>query len=92
MQPILHLSIPVRDMEEASAFYVHTLGCQSARARAGFTDVRCVDQSRTTVEEQRATQWMRYQSLPEFLDPHDPTRTIEGLPAPLRATLVARKP
>lgn len=60
--------------------------------RAGFTDVRCVDQSRTTVEEQRSTQWMRYQSLPEFLDPHDPSRTIEGLPAPLRATLVARKP
>ena len=39
MQPILHLSIPVRDVEEARAFYVHTLGCQSARARAGFTDV-----------------------------------------------------
>jgi extradiol dioxygenase family protein len=39
VQPILHLSIPVRDMEEARDFYVHTLGCQSARARAGFVDV-----------------------------------------------------
>ena len=39
MQPILHLSIPVRDMDEASAFYVHTLGCQAARARDDFTDV-----------------------------------------------------
>ena len=39
MQPILHLSIPVRDMEEASEFYEHTLGCQSARTRADFTDV-----------------------------------------------------
>jgi uncharacterized protein len=39
VQPILHLSIPVRDVEEARAFYVHTLGCRSARARAGFTDV-----------------------------------------------------
>jgi uncharacterized protein len=39
MQPILHLSIPVRDMDEARDFYVHTLGCQPARARAGFTDV-----------------------------------------------------
>jgi uncharacterized protein len=39
VQPILHLSIPVRDVEEARAFYLHTLGCQSARARAGFTDV-----------------------------------------------------
>ena len=26
-------------MEEAGDFYVHTLGCQSARTRAGFTDV-----------------------------------------------------
>ena len=39
MQPILHLSIPVRDMDEARDFYVHTLGCPSARARADFTDV-----------------------------------------------------
>lgn len=39
VQPILHLSIPVRDIDEARDFYVHTLGCQSARARAGFTDV-----------------------------------------------------
>jgi hypothetical protein len=39
MQPILHLSIPVHDMDEAREFYVHTLGCQAARARAGFTDV-----------------------------------------------------
>ena len=39
MQPILHLSIPVRDMDEARDFYVHTLGCQPARARADFTDV-----------------------------------------------------
>ncbi len=39
MQPILHLSIPVRDMDEARAFYVHTLGCQAARTRDDFTDV-----------------------------------------------------
>ena len=39
MQPILHLSIPVRDMDEARTFYVHTLGCQAARTRADFTDV-----------------------------------------------------
>ena len=39
MQPILHLSIPVRDVEEAREFYVHTLGCQAARVRDGFADV-----------------------------------------------------
>lgn len=60
--------------------------------RAGFVDVRCVDVSVTSIEEQRSTEWMRYQSLPEFLDPADHSRTIEGLPAPARAVMVARKP
>jgi len=39
VQPILHLSIPVRDVDEARAFYVQTLGCQAARTRDDFTDV-----------------------------------------------------
>ncbi|UTW07055.1 tRNA 5-methoxyuridine(34)/uridine 5-oxyacetic acid(34) synthase CmoB [Pseudomonas benzenivorans] len=60
--------------------------------RAGFDEVRCVDVSMTSVDEQRATEWMRFQSLPEFLDPADHGRTVEGLPAPTRAVLVARKP
>ena len=30
---------PCVTCDEARDFYVHTLGCQSARARAGFTDV-----------------------------------------------------
>ena len=60
--------------------------------RAGFVDVRCVDVSVTSIEEQRSTDWMRYQSLPEFLDPQDHSKTIEGLPAPMRAVLIARKP
>lgn len=59
--------------------------------RAGFSDVRCVDLSRTSTDEQRSTAWMRFQSLPDFLDPDDPTRTCEGYPAPLRATLVATR-
>ncbi|GFM70270.1 tRNA 5-methoxyuridine(34)/uridine 5-oxyacetic acid(34) synthase CmoB [Pseudomonas cichorii] len=60
--------------------------------RAGFVDVRCVDVSTTTVQEQRSTEWMRYQSLGDFLDPTDHSRTIEGLPAPMRAVIVGRKP
>ncbi|MBX8514387.1 tRNA 5-methoxyuridine(34)/uridine 5-oxyacetic acid(34) synthase CmoB [Pseudomonas cichorii] len=60
--------------------------------RAGFVDVRCVDVSTTTVQEQRSTEWMRYQSLGDFLDPEDHSRTVEGLPAPMRAVIVGRKP
>jgi extradiol dioxygenase family protein len=39
MEPILHLSIPVRDLEEARQFYVQILGCRSARVGNGFIDV-----------------------------------------------------
>ncbi|MGH8353966.1 MAG: tRNA 5-methoxyuridine(34)/uridine 5-oxyacetic acid(34) synthase CmoB [Pseudomonas sp.] len=60
--------------------------------RAGFVEVRCVDVSVTSVEEQRSTSWMRFQSLADFLDPADQSRTLEGLPAPTRAVLIARKP
>lgn len=60
--------------------------------RAGFEDVKCVDISHTTPDEQRSTEWMRYQSLEHFLDPEDHSKTVEGLPAPMRAVMTARKP
>jgi tRNA (mo5U34)-methyltransferase len=60
--------------------------------RAGFTEVRCVDLNRTTVEEQRSTEWMRFESLPQCLDPADADKTVEGYPAPLRAVMLARRP
>ncbi|EZQ19957.1 tRNA methyltransferase [Halopseudomonas bauzanensis] len=60
--------------------------------RCGYTDVRCVDLNRTSVEEQRSTEWMRFQSLPDFLDPTNAELTCEGYPAPLRATLLAKRP
>ncbi|EOC0095042.1 tRNA 5-methoxyuridine(34)/uridine 5-oxyacetic acid(34) synthase CmoB [Cronobacter dublinensis] len=60
--------------------------------KCGFVDVRIADYSITTVEEQRRTAWMQTESLADFLDPQDATKTREGYPAPLRAVLVARKP
>lgn len=60
-------------------------------AEAGFTDVRTVDVTRTTTAEQRATEWMTFQSLADFLDPADDSLTVEGLPAPTRAIVIARK-
>ncbi|MDX1756456.1 MAG: tRNA 5-methoxyuridine(34)/uridine 5-oxyacetic acid(34) synthase CmoB [Marinobacter sp.] len=60
--------------------------------RTGYRNARVVDVTVTTTEEQRATDWMRFQSLKDFLDPEDPTRTIEGYPGPKRATVIAEKP
>ena len=59
---------------------------------AGYRDLQPVDLSRTTLQEQRSTSWMRFHSLADFLDPGDPSLTIEGHPAPVRALLLARRP
>ena len=59
--------------------------------RAGFEHVRVADISTTTVEEQRSTQWMQFESLRDFLDADDASKTIEGHPAPVRAIFVATK-
>ena len=59
--------------------------------RCGFKNVRCVDVSPTSTAEQRSTDWMKFESLADFLDPEDSTKSIEGYPAPLRAVLVAQK-
>lgn len=60
--------------------------------RCGFKDVRCVDINTTTIEEQRPTAWMTFESLADFLDPDDHSKTIEGHPAPIRAIFTAIAP
>lgn len=57
--------------------------------KMGFSNPRVVDVCLTTTEEQRATEWMRFHSLPEFLHPEDSSLTAEGHPAPIRAVFVA---
>ena len=57
----------------------------------GFENVEVLDITKTTSSEQRKTDWMTYESLEDFLDPNDDTKTIEGHPAPVRAILTARK-
>ncbi len=59
--------------------------------QCGLKMPRVVDINRTTVEEQRATSWMTFESLADFLDPDDSGKTIEGHPAPIRAFFCAEK-
>lgn len=59
---------------------------------AGFRDVRLVNVNITSTQEQRQTDWMCFLSLADFLDPDNPGRTVEGHPAPMRATFIATKP
>lgn len=60
--------------------------------RLGFAEIRAVSQTRTTVDEQRPTPWMEFESLANTLDPDHPRQTIEGYPGPTRAIFVAKKP
>ncbi|HEY6527173.1 MAG TPA: tRNA 5-methoxyuridine(34)/uridine 5-oxyacetic acid(34) synthase CmoB [Cellvibrionaceae bacterium] len=60
--------------------------------KIGFDNPRCVDINQTHCDEQHSTEWMKFQSLKDFLDPHDIQRTIEGYPAPRRALFIANKP
>ena len=56
---------------------------------AGFSNPRVIDVTSTTRAEQRRTEWMTFESLDDFLDPHDLERTIEGYPAPVRGIFIA---
>lgn len=60
--------------------------------RSGYRDIEVVDKSMTTVDEQRSTEWMTFESLREALDPSDSTLTVEGWPAPHRLVVTALAP
>ena len=59
--------------------------------RCGFSDVRMVNTDITALEEQRKTDWIDTESLSDFLDPNDQSKTIEGYPGPQRAIFIAKK-
>ncbi len=73
-------------------FFPSALALKVWLEQCGFEDVRIVDENVTSVGEQRTTSWMTHNSLPDYLDPNDSSKTVEGYPAPRRATLIARKP
>jgi len=52
--------------------------------RAGFRGFEPLCFSVTQSSEQRKTEWIDGESLENFLDPDDTTKTIEGYPAPKR--------
>jgi len=60
--------------------------------RSGFANVEIIDTTITTTDEQRSTEWMTFESLREALDPDDPTKTVEGWPAPHRVVVTALTP
>ena len=59
--------------------------------RAGFKRVEVLDTMVTEPHEQRKTKWIDTQSLEDYLDSEDKTKTVEGYPAPKRIYIKAYK-
>ncbi len=59
--------------------------------RAGFEKVEVLGNMITDMNEQRKTEWIDTQSLEDFLDPNNTTKTVEGYPAPKRVYIKAYK-
>ncbi len=70
-------------------FIPSTLTLESWLKKSGFKNVRLIDVTPTTTDEQRKTDWMAFESLSNFLSPSDSSKTIEGYPAPKRAIFIA---
>jgi tRNA (mo5U34)-methyltransferase len=74
-----------------NVYFIPTLPVlESWLKKAGFRETLCIDISVTTEAEQRETEWVKTESLKDFLDPDDRSRTIEGYQAPLRAVVIAK--
>ena len=63
--------------------------CEKWLKKCGFKNIQVVNICKTTIEEQRKTNWMDWESLSDFLNPDDHNLTIENAPAPIRAIFIA---
>ncbi len=59
--------------------------------RAGFEKIEVLEISKTKLYEQRKTEWIDTESLDNFLDKNDNSKTIEGYQAPKRVYIKAKK-
>ena len=70
-------------------FLPSALALENWMRRCGLKQVRTVNINQTSLAEQRATEWMTFHSLTNYLDPADPNKTCEGHQAPTRAIVIA---
>lgn len=71
-------------------FIPSVLTLESWLKRCGYQNIKLIDVSKTTPDEQRTSGWMTFQSLENHLDPKDRNKTVEGYPAPIRALFIAQ--
>ncbi len=69
-------------------YFIPTARClKNWMLRAGFIDVEIFCTHPMSSKEQRQTEWMTFESYTDFIDPQNPSLTVEGYPAPLRVFL-----
>ncbi len=70
-------------------FLPSTAALEKWLRKCGYKNVRTISVNQTSLQEQRATSWMTFHSLENYLNPNDLNKTIEGYPAPKRAIFIA---
>lgn len=81
---------PDRYAKMRNAWMIPTGSCLSSwLTKTGFKDVELVGQFQISTDEQHRTVHSPDESLTEFLDSQDQTKTVEGFPAPIRTIVRA---
>ncbi len=87
------LCLADRFAQMRNVYYVPTAEAMVAWVKKiGFVNISVFSEVELTSEEQRTTKYGSERSLKDYLDPNDPTLTVEGYPAPKRAALIAERP
>ncbi|XNM60596.1 DUF1698 domain-containing protein [Escherichia coli] len=72
-----------------NVYFIPTaLALKNSLKKCRFVDIRIADVSVTTTEEQRRTNGWLLNRWPISSTPHNPSKTVEGYPAPKRAVLI----
>lgn len=73
-------------------WFLPTASClENWLIRSQFHSIEFFYSEQLSTEEQRTSEWAPIDSLEQFLDPNDPTKTIEGYPAPTRIYCKAKR-
>lgn len=82
---------PLTYAKMKNVYFIPSIGAiKNWLFRAGFKHIEIIAKKKTNNLEQRKTKWIDGQSLEDFLDPNDDSKTIEGYQAPIRIYIKAR--
>ncbi|RAX53812.1 tRNA 5-methoxyuridine(34)/uridine 5-oxyacetic acid(34) synthase CmoB [Helicobacter sp. 16-1353] len=82
---------PLRYAKMKNVYFIPSIGAiKNWLFRAGFKHIEIIAKKKTDTIEQRKTKWINGESLEDFLDPNDSSKTIEGFQAPIRIYIKAK--